>query len=124
MTQYEFSEKQNKIIGQLALWMVVFGVLVLIHSVVIIIIPSLLAMLREGFALSGVLQIFVGLIILFFGLAFLLPTDNLRRIVKTQGNDIDELMAALGEIARYLGIALIMAAIFIPVSLIYTFVTN
>ncbi len=114
MSQYEFSEKENQIIDSLSKWMLVFGWFLAAASLAALIVPSVLHIIQNGFELLILTEIGIGIVVVLFGVAFILPVDNLKRIVKTEGSDIDELMTALKEIGLFLGIGLVMAILLIP----------
>ena len=119
MTNYEFSEHDNVIIGRLAKWMLLFGIIILIGALTDAI-PPIVEMINLGVTASRITDLFLGLVSLSFALAMILPTDNLRRIVKTEGNDLAELMTALKEFALYLGIALLLVVIAVPILILNT----
>ncbi|MEM7118063.1 MAG: hypothetical protein AAF614_36875 [Chloroflexota bacterium] len=118
MSQYEFSEEQNVIIRSLTKWMGIFGGVWIITAAGTLLIPAIWFIIQDGFSLTLVTEVLIGIVVLFIALAFLLPLDNFRRIVNTSGNDIDELMTALDEMGANLNRALIGAAVVLPIVII------
>jgi len=105
MADYEFSEKDNERISGLANVMKWFGLLVALGGAVSTLF-AIVGLFTFGFGLESILGVINGIVLIAFGLAFYLPTDNLKRIATTEGNDIPELMTALGEMNNYLGVTL------------------
>lgn len=90
MTKYEFTIEQNSQIMDLARFMRYTGILAVVFGLLAII--------------SSVITEIVWVNVLFFGflvvagITFYLPTDNFIKIVKTEGNDIEELMKGFKEL--------------------------
>ncbi|MEM7116286.1 MAG: hypothetical protein AAF614_27880 [Chloroflexota bacterium] len=117
MTNYEFSAEENQVISDLARWMIVIGVFT-VASGVLFIITAVGQLFATSFSLGSILETLRAIVTILFGLAFYLPTDNLRKIVKTEGNDISELMIGLSELKQYLTWSLGLGVIMVPLVLI------
>jgi hypothetical protein len=92
--QYEFSSSQNELIKNLAEKMR-FVSYFLIGVGVLIAVGGAITLLRGGIAniITGVVQIVIGVWTNKAATAF-------KRIVDTEGNDIENLMGALGELRK------------------------
>jgi hypothetical protein len=92
--QYEFSSSQNELIKNLAEKMR-FVSYFLIGVGVLIAVGGAITLLRGGIAniITGVVQIVIGVWTNKAAAAF-------KRIVDTEGNDIENLMGALGELRK------------------------
>ncbi len=92
--QYEFSSSQNELIKNLAEKMR-FVSYFLIGVGVLIAVSGAITLLRGGIAnlITGVVQIVIGVWTNNAATAF-------KRIVDTEGNDIENLMGALGELRK------------------------
>ncbi|HEY9711746.1 MAG TPA: hypothetical protein V6D48_26295, partial [Oculatellaceae cyanobacterium] len=92
--QYEFSSSQNELIKQLAEKMR-FVAYFLIGVGVLIAISGLFTLLRGGIGniINGVVQIIIGV---WTNKA----ASSFQLMVNTQGNDIENLMGALGELRK------------------------
>lgn len=96
--EYEFNEPQNGVIGELAGAVTFVGTLLLISGVFQVV-AGIIALVGGHFGqgggaiVQGILNIMLGNWTRGAGAAF----DN---IVKTQGNDIQNLMTALGELKQ------------------------
>ncbi|MDB9314823.1 hypothetical protein PN462_17045 [Spirulina sp. CS-785/01] len=92
--EYEFSQSQNSLIEDLANKMR-FVAYFLIAISILAILGGLITILESGLAtiMQGVVQLFVGIWTLNAASAF-------RRIVTTEGSDIENLMGALGELRK------------------------
>ncbi len=91
MSTYEFSKEEETVFNDMTKWMLMLsglltiaGILSIIHLVIN---PD-----RNYFLL------YAGLTWFLLGLTFYFPTDNFRRITKTEGNDIKELMTGFEEL--------------------------
>ena len=90
MGEYEFSNDQNTQILDLANFMKITGILATSFGII-----AIIATLLTSFRLVSLLY-FIFLVIA--GISFYLPTDNLKNIAKTEGNDIKELMQGFKEL--------------------------
>ena len=92
--EYEFDSQQNQLIGKLGGQMQLVGFFTLASGIISI--GSAVLAISQGNlgaagGLSGLLEACIGIWILQAGLAF-------KRIVKTEGNDMANLMVALGKL--------------------------
>jgi hypothetical protein len=117
--EYEFSSSQNELIKQLADKMRFVGYF-LMGAGVLAAISGLFAFRNGGVGsiISGVVQVIIGVWTSKAASAF-------KLIVETQGNDIENLMGALGELRKLYALqywALIIAIVFAVVGLIFAIV--
>jgi hypothetical protein len=113
--QYEFSGSQNELIKNLADKMR-FVAYFLIAAGVLAAIGGLVSLRGGGFGgiINGVVYVLIGVWTNSAASAF-------RRIVETQGNDIENLMGALGELRKLYTLQywlLIIALVFIALALV------
>lgn len=113
--QYEFSSSQNELIKQLAEKMR-FVAYFLIGVGVLIAISGLFTLLRGGIGniINGVVQIIIGVWTNKAASSFQLMVD-------TQGNDIENLMGALGELRKLYTLQywlLILTLVFMVIGLV------
>ena len=118
--QYEFSSSQNELITQLAEKMR-FVAYFTIGLGVLVAIPGLFTLLRGGISniITGVVQIIIGLWTNKAACSF-------KLIVNTQGNDIENLMGALGELRKLYTLQywlLILSLIFAALGLVLALVS-
>lgn len=108
MSAYEFSREENSVILSLAKRMRAVSLLLGLTGLIAIgnAIPGLLA--------GGTPASFGGLIAGAFAfvqsIVFFRPTDNLKNIVSTEGEDIAELMQGISELASGLRVIVILLA--------------
>ena len=91
---YEFNNTQNQLIRQLAQKMRFVGYILLALGVLVIVAGIV------NFRLGGFATIIQGIIQLIIGLWTAKAATSFQLIVKTQGNDIENLMTALGELRK------------------------
>lgn len=113
--QYEFDNSQNELIQQLADKMR-FVSYFLIATGVLVAIGGLFALFRGGIGniISGVVQIIIGV-------WTKKAASSFNRIVDTQGNDIENLMGALGELRKLYTLQywlLIISLVFLAIGLL------
>jgi len=106
MSAYEFSSEENIVILSLAKRMRAVSVLLGLTGLIAIgnAIPGLLA----GSTPTGVGGLIAGAFAILQSIVFFRPTNNLKNIVTTEGEDIEELMQGLGELAAGLKIVVIL----------------
>ena len=90
--QYEFSQHENKIISDLAFWSGGLGIVKLVHGALSLIVANVF-----GFLLH-----------LAVGLLMLHANRSLRKVVTTEGNDIDHLLKSVEHLATVFQIRLIL----------------
>lgn len=117
--QYEFSTSQNELIQQLAEKMRFVGYF-LIGVGILIAVSGLVTLTNGGIGniINGVIQVIIGVWTSKAASAF-------KLIVETQGNDIENLMGALGELRKLYTLqywALIIALVFVAIALIFAIV--
>ena len=98
MSDYEFSKKEEQTIASLGQRMAIVGGLLVVTGIGRII----LGFVRsggEGFGGGVIVFLTAALFNIVLGVVFFRPTDNLKRIATTTGNDIKELMTAFSELA-------------------------
>lgn len=106
MTQYEFTEEENRHIDSLRRKVQQVSVLFLILGSLQLVQSFLLTDETQRWISLGAALLILGL-----GWLFLRPLDNLRRITTTTGQDIREVVIALEDLrAAYLGAEFIMLA--------------
>lgn len=91
---YEFNNSQNQLIRQLAQKMRFVGYILLALGVLVIVAGIV------NFRLGGFATIIQGIIQLIIGIWTAKAATSFQLIVKTQGNDIENLMTALGELRK------------------------
>ena len=93
MDTYEFTEDQNIIIRTMSIRMIILSVFILLGGISAIVATLVDDGASNWFLVSGVLYIVLAIVLY-------LPSDNFRRIVTTEGNDIAELGRAFKELGR------------------------
>jgi hypothetical protein len=106
MSAYEFSSEENIVILSLAKRMRAVSVLLGLTGLIAIgnAIPGLL----NGGTPTGIGGLIAGAFAIVQSIVFFRPTDNLKNIVTTKGEDIAELMQGIGELAAGLKIVVIL----------------
>ena len=108
---YEFTDDQNKIVSKLALYMKLTAIL----TVILGIIDVLYNALEQTW-----FGIFLSVSVIALGIVFYFPTDNLQRIVTTQGSDIEELMQAFSDLNKGWTVLIIILLITAVISILST----
>ena len=108
MSSYEFSNEENSVILSLAKRMRTVSLLLGLTGLIAIAnaVPGLLA---DG-SPSGIGGLIAGSFAIVQSIVFFRPTDNLKNIVSTEGEDIVELMQGIGELASGLRIIVFLLA--------------
>jgi hypothetical protein len=106
MSAYEFSSEENIVILSLAKRMRAVSVLLGLTGLIAIgnAIPGLL----NGGTPTGIGGLIAGAFAIVQSIVFFRPTDNLKNIVTTKGEDIAELMQGIRELAAGLKIVVIL----------------
>ena len=123
-SQYEFNDKENQIIGTLAQLLKIVGILFIINGVFAFmdyIMGEALSNLMAG-EITEIHQFVINIIFVIIGITLFRPTDNLKRIVTTQGNDIQELMTALKELNSGFNIIVYLFVILVIMEFIVLFI--
>jgi uncharacterized protein involved in cysteine biosynthesis len=113
--QYEFNEEQNQAIGSLShkLWFVsIFLIVIAILGIIDAIIPIFKGMASITQLGPDLVKVLVLLLIGVWGLNV---ARSFQLVVDTEGNDIDHLMNAVGNLNKLVGLAywLLMIIIFV-----------
>lgn len=120
-SQYEFNEQENQITGTLARLLKIVGVLFAISGLFGLLYYAIgdeaLAELMLG-EITEIHSVLIALILIIVGITFYRPTDNLQRIVSTQGNDIQDLMTALKELSAGFNIIMYLFIVLVVMELI------
>jgi hypothetical protein len=91
---YEFSESQNELIRDLSGKMNVYSIIMLVVGALALIVGVI--QIAKGGILSAIQGLTTGVI----GFLTLQAANSFKRIVETEGNDIENLMGALGELRK------------------------
>ncbi|NEO28762.1 MAG: hypothetical protein F6K03_18275 [Kamptonema sp. SIO4C4] len=121
--EYEFSSSQNSLIEDLAnkmrfvsYFLIVIGIVVILAGFVSLFLTS------QGLGVEGFVQgLIQGIIQLLIGVWTFNAAKAFRRIVTTEGYDIENLMGALGELRKLYGLQywlLIIALIVIVIMIV------
>jgi hypothetical protein len=104
VSEYEFSNDENRVVGTLATVSRISGWLNLVLAagmiVVCIKIVSAASLVSGGGALTAVIVMFSAALLALFGVWLIRAASLLGNIVTTQGSDITHLMAAFRELAK------------------------
>ena len=98
MSEYEFSQEENVVVGTLAKRVAWVGLLMVAWFVILLINIVTSAFTASEWAIIDVVDAVDCILFIIMGITLYRPTDNLKRIVSTEGQDISELMTAFGEI--------------------------
>jgi hypothetical protein len=106
LSVYEFSSEENIVILSLARRMRAVSLLLGLTGLIAIgnAIPGLLS----GGTPAGIGGLIAGAFAILQSIVFFRPTDNLKNIVSSEGEDIAELMQGIGELAGGLKIIVIL----------------
>ncbi len=98
MSKYEFNKEEEKIFKSLSTYMTIFVILIGAGGVATIInfATSVLSPLTVGV----ILLLVEGILYCLMSVLFYFPIDNFKKIVKTQGRDIEELTKGLDEFQK------------------------
>lgn len=106
MSGYEFNHEENTIILSLAKRMRVVSLLMGLTGLIAL--SNGFMDLIVGVTPTGIGQLIAGAFALLQAVVFFRPTDNLKHIVTTEGEDIAELMQGMGELAGGLKLMVIL----------------
>ena len=106
MSAYEFSSEESIVILSLAKRM--RAVSVLLGLTGLLAIGNAIPGLSDGGTPTGIGGLIAGAFAILQSIIFFRPTDNLKNIVTTKGEDIAELMQGIGELAVGLKIIVIL----------------
>jgi len=85
--------------SSLARRLALFGILVALGGIAIVTF-AIGESVTQGVTLSHLLVFIIGVATILIGVMFYRPSDNLNRIVTTEGSDIRELMTAMDELCE------------------------
>lgn len=89
MVNYEFTEEQSKLISSINLRITLIGILNIISAVATWFISA--SQLNLGFMINGVVTIIIAL-------AFIIPIQDLVRVVNSPDSDVNDLMSSFKRI--------------------------
>jgi hypothetical protein len=92
MAEYEFSEQDNKTFQGLSRWMTTMATLIGIGGIATVV----QFITGEG---SWIVLV-QGIVYLVLAVTFYLPVDNFKKIVRTEGKDISELMTGFSDMDK------------------------
>lgn len=96
---YEFSTEQNSVFIDLRRNLRYFSLANIALGIATLVLAYLLAF-HEDEAFAAISVLLMGALYCVLGVAWRRPMDNLQRIVETEGQDIDELMIAAGDLKK------------------------
>ncbi len=97
MSKYEFSQEQNKLIRSVAIRVVTQAVLLVLIGLTAVF--QTVAIFKTAPLLNSMIWLVHSLVLITVGILFFRPSDNLKKIITTEGQDIPELITALGELS-------------------------
>ena len=118
--EYEFDQSQNELILDLSQKMLFVGYFFMGLGVLAGIRGGL-DFLKPELLVQGVGQVVVGVVQFLIGLWTLKASSSFKLIVKTEGNDIGNLMGSLGQLRKLYGLKywlLILSLVFFALSLV------
>lgn len=118
--EYEFDQSQNELILDLSQKMLFVGYFFMGLGVLAGIRGGL-DFLKPELLVQGVGQVIVGVVQFMIGLWTLKASSSFKLIVKTEGNDIGNLMGSLGQLRKLYGLKywlLILSLVFFALSLV------
>ncbi len=96
--KYEFDPQQNSVISGLAGRMTIVGIVLIIVGI-----PLVLTLIK-----GNIIATIVGATYIIMGLLIMNSSQSFREIVKTQNNDIENLMTALDALKNFYTIQLLV----------------
>ena len=112
MSEYEFTVEENKTFDSLAGALSKFAYTFAVYAVGLIVM-GLLAFVAERPLTMSISMVVTGAITVVLALMFLKPVDNFKRITTTQGQDISELLGAMGNLNKTFGLLRVGMAVFL-----------
>jgi hypothetical protein len=98
MAEYEFTDEQNRTFDKLASALQRFAILFGIFGVLMVVLGALNLLSGNGPQAGAAIQALAGVLIMVIAFLFLKPVQNFRRITTTSGQDISELLGAVGHL--------------------------
>jgi hypothetical protein len=123
MAEYEFTSEENKTFDSLAGALRRFALTFAVFAALLAVMGVMGFFFGRPFVESASWLI-VGAATVFLALMFLKPVDNFRHITTTQGQDISELLGAMGQLNKAfgllrIGVALILVAMIFGVGRVF-----
>jgi hypothetical protein len=109
MEKYEFTEEENTEIMKLAKYMKITAILVIVFGALALVFSVLSADL-----IGSIYFVFF----IIAGISFYMPTDNFRRIAKTEGSDIEELIKGFKELTNFWNVVIIILVVLLVIDII------
>jgi len=113
MSEYEFSEEENVVIGKLNKHMLLASIMLALSGLIAFIL---------GLTDSSLFDVYSGITVFCIGLSLYFPIDNFKRIVTTTSQDIKELLTGFSELDRGWLLVNIITAIYMLMKVIRIFV--
>jgi hypothetical protein len=117
MSEYEFTVEENKTFDALADALRKFAYTFAVYAVGLIVM-GLLGFFAERPLTMSISMLVLGPITVVLALMFLKPVDNFKRITTTQGQDISELLGALGHLNKTFSLLRVGMAVFLVLMII------
>lgn len=111
MTDYEFTPEQDKVVDQLRRTLLQITAILLALGILLMLI---------GHGLPGISQwVFLvsSVFVLILGVVYYLPLDNLKRVTSTKGDDINQMLIAMSDLAKAFSTAQIIIILLIGMSI-------
>jgi len=96
---YEFSPQQDAVFRRLASAVTFVGAAMMVPGAVLVAIPAYLFSTRGPSVDEGRVVV-LGILLLVMGVNLVAAAQHFKRIATTEGHDIENLMVAMGEVAR------------------------
>jgi sulfite exporter TauE/SafE len=96
---YEFSPQQDAVFQRLAGAVAFVGAAMMVPGAVLAVLPAYLFSTR-GPSLGEGLVAVLGILLIVMGVNLVAAAQHFKRIATTEGHDIENLMVAMGEVAR------------------------
>jgi hypothetical protein len=122
---YEFSDSQNGLIKDLSqkmqfvgIFSIVFGILAALGGLIV-----LISRTQQG----GVSSVIQGVVAVLVGIWTISAAKSFRLIVDTQGNDLENLIGALGELRKLYGLQywiLLIGLIFVAIAFVIGLISS
>ncbi len=128
---YEFTDDENKVVNVLARKLRLVSLVLIVFAILAGVLAGLeIKNGTEGFGqefMNNLSMIITALLLLLFGIWFSSSATSFSKIVKTEGEDMEHLMSALGGLNGAFGLiywAIVIAIIAIIALIIYTVATG
>lgn len=113
--QYEFTASQNEVLAKAARWITLFGWTMILSALIMTVGGVMSA--DEG-RISALIAAAVYFIV---GVSFRKSASSMREVVKTEGNDIEHLVAAVDNLAdafQVMGVLILVGVTMVAVSMV------